>query len=117
MSKELIHPSQFRKARIQWNDPSFQLSTEQKQDLAKLYEGGLSTYRPGSLISGKVASITNDGVLVDIGFKSDGLIPLYEFSELDLKKTTPGSTIEVILDELESADGTVLLSYEKSESR
>ncbi len=116
MSKELIHPSQFRKARIQWNDTSFQLSPEQKQDLAKLYEGGLSTYKPGSLISGKVASITNDGVLVDIGFKSDGLIPLYEFSELDLKKITPGSTIEVILDELESADGTVLLSYEKAKA-
>lgn len=116
MSKELIHPSQFRKARIQWNDESFQLSAEQKQDLAKLYEGGLSTYKPGSLISGKVASITNDGVLVDIGFKSDGLIPLYEFSELDLKKITPGSTIEVILDELESADGTVLLSYEKAKA-
>jgi len=116
MSKELLRASQFRKAEAIWADEAFQLSEEQQQDLNQLYEGGLGSYKPGSLIVGKVATVTADGVLVDIGFKSDGLIPLYEFTDFDLKKVTPGTEIEVILDELENADGMVMLSYEKAKA-
>jgi len=116
MSKELLKASQFRKVEPTWADDGFQLSEEQVQELNQLYEGGLGSYKPGSLIVGKVATVTSDGVLVDIGFKSDGLIPLYEFSDFDLKKVTPGTEIEVILDELENADGMVMLSYEKAKA-
>lgn len=116
MSKELLKASQFRKAEAIWADEAFQLSEEQQQELSQLYEGGLGSYKPGSLIVGKVATVTADGVLVDIGFKSDGLIPLYEFTDFDLKKVTPGTEIEVILDELENADGMVMLSYEKAKA-
>ena len=116
MSKELLKASQFRKVEPTWADDGFQLSEEQIQELNQLYEGGLGSYKPGSLITGKVATVTSDGVLVDIGFKSDGLIPLYEFTDFDLKKVTPGTEIEVILDELENADGMVMLSYEKAKA-
>lgn len=116
MSKELIKAKQFRKVEAIWSDETFQMSPDQKQELDALYEGVVGAYKPGSLITGKVVNITQDGVLVDIGFKSDGLIPMYEFSEHELKKFTPSSEIEVILDELENADGTVILSYEKAKA-
>jgi len=116
MSKELLKAKQFAKAEAIWADESFQMSKEQLDELNQLYEGTLSAYKPNSLITGKVVTVTADGVLVDINFKSDGLIPLYEFTDLDLKKFTPGTEIEVILDELENADGLVVLSYEKAKA-
>ena len=73
-------------------------------------------FKQGSIIKGNVINVSSDGVLVDIDYKSDGLIPLYEFSEHELKRLTPGAEIEVILDELENPDGTVLLSYEKAKA-
>lgn len=116
MSKELIKPQQYRKAELMWSEEPFQLNDEQKQELASLYTGTLDTYKSGSFIKGKVIRVSADGVLVDIGFKSDGLIPLYEFTEHELKKITPGSEIEVILDEIENIDGNVILSYEKAKA-
>lgn len=116
MSKELLKAHQYRKAEGLWADEAFQLSAEQQKELKQLYDGTLGSYKPGSLITGKVIGLTPDGLLVDIGFKSDGLIPLYEFSELDLKKLAPGSDIEVILDELENAEGAIVLSYEKAKA-
>ncbi len=116
MSKELIKPEQFRTAESVWNDESFQLNEEQKGELAALYEGTLDRFKPGNIIKGTVLKASSDGVLVDINYKSDGLIPSYEFTEHELKKLVPGSEIEVILDELENVHGNVMLSYEKAKA-
>ena len=61
-------------------------SEEQKQDLAALYRGMLENVSTGKLVKGTVLKVDNDGVLVDINYKSDGFIPRYEFSEHELKK-------------------------------
>jgi small subunit ribosomal protein S1 len=116
MSKEVLRPSQFRAATFIPEDQALQLSEAQKQDLAALYEGTLSTFKPESIIEGTVLNVGPDGVLVDIHYKSDGLIPLYEFNEQELKKLKPGSTIKVVIDELENLQGTVTLSYEKAKA-
>ena len=116
MSKELIRASQFRKAELLGSDDVFVLTDEQKKDLQDLYGGVVSKFKPGGLISGKVISVQPEGVLIDINFKSEGLVPLYEFSEFELKKLVAGSDVEVILDELETADGSVALSYEKAKA-
>ncbi|MCL4361857.1 30S ribosomal protein S1, partial [Candidatus Dependentiae bacterium] len=115
MSKELLRASQFRKAESLWDDESFSMSDEQKKEISSLYEA-IEQFKQGRILKGKVISATPDGVLVDINFKSDGLIPVYEFSEHELKKLTPGSPIEVILDELENVEGNVILSYEKAKA-
>jgi len=115
MSKELLSSTQFRHVEPTTVDESFTLTPEQQQDLQQLYESGAhAAYKQGGLVNGTISSIGSDGILVDIGFKSEGLIPAYEFSEHDLKKFAVGSSIEVIIDELESVDGTVVLSYEKA---
>jgi small subunit ribosomal protein S1 len=116
MSKELLRPQQYRKAELRFNDELFQLSEEQKGELSALYEGTLDSFKPGTIIRGTVIKTSADGVLVDIGYKSDGLIPGYEFSEHELKRLALGSDIEVMLDELENTDGNVILSYEKAKA-
>ena len=118
MSKEIIRPSQFAAAdRAALLDESMlTTSEEQRQELASLYQGMSEHIQPGKLIKGTVLRIDNDGVLVDINFKSDGFIPRYEFSEHEMKRFKAGDTIEVILDQLETAEGTVMLSYEKAKA-
>lgn len=116
MSKELLRPQQFGKAVGLWSDDSFQLSPQQKAELEALYGGPLSQFKTGTVISGRVIGINADGVLVDISYKSNGLIPLHEFSEHELKRFVAGSDIEVIIDEAEDMGGNVVLSYEKAKT-
>jgi small subunit ribosomal protein S1 len=118
MSKEVIKPSQFAHAdrSALMEESVLNKSEEQLQDLAALYSGMLANVNTGKLVKGTILKVENDGVLVDINFKSDGFIPRFEFSEHELKKFKPGDQIEVILDELESNEGNVILSYEKAKA-
>lgn len=95
---------------------SFELNEAQKQELANLFENVSSQFKVGKIIVGKVIFNTNDGILVDINYKSNGLIPLHEFSSQELKKLTPGNSIEVVLDRLEDEQGAVVLSYQQAKS-
>ena len=68
----------------------------------------------GKIYSGKIASIRQDGVLVDIGYKAEGLIPAAEFRNFaDLQV---GQEIDVLLEEVENENSTPTLSYEKAEA-
>ncbi len=116
MSKELLKPQQFSKAEHMWDESEYQLTKEEELALAQLYEGMFSPYKRGSVVSGTILSISPNGVLVDINFKSEGLIPLHEFSEHELKKLTLGSHIDVILDEFENQDGNITVSYQKAKA-
>lgn len=116
MSKERIRPSQFAQAWIVGLDSDAQLSAEQKQAMQDLYEGEVSKYSAGQLVTGKVLSVDGDGVLVDIKYKSNGIVPLYEFSEQEIKDVKVGQDLEVIIDELENIQGDVVLSYENAKS-
>ncbi len=115
MSKEVIKSSQFAQVRTLPED-IVTLTPEQKVDLAALYEGISGKFKPGKLITGQVLSATTDGVLVDIGYKSNGLIHRFEFTDFELKKLQIGDEIEVILDELEDVSGNLVLSYEKAKA-
>jgi len=116
MSKEMIRPEQFAHADIMKQNLDLSLSQEQLQELAELYNSSKSQFKAGSLLEGAIVRIDSDGILVDIDYKSDGLIPKFEFSDHELKKFKVGDAIEVILDQLESVDGTVILSYEKAKA-
>ena len=116
MSKELIKPSQFDRVNINEVDTDVELNSEQLAELSDLYEGFFSACRPGKIVQSKIVDINNDGVLVDIGYKAEGLIPRFEFSNYEIKKLNVGDTLEVILDQLESSDGSLALSYEKAKA-
>jgi small subunit ribosomal protein S1 len=67
----------------------------------------------GEIVKGTVIEVRPKEILVDIGYKSEGVISINEFIEPDAIKV--GSEIEVLIEKLENKDGTVVLSYEKAE--
>ncbi|MBM17523.1 MAG: 30S ribosomal protein S1 [Epsilonproteobacteria bacterium] len=116
MAKERIRPSQFAHADLIAQNDNAELSQEQIKSMEELFENESSKYRAGQLVTGKVLSVDSDGVLVDINYKSNGMIPLYEFSERELKGINAGSDLEVIIDDLENVYGDVVLSYENAKA-
>jgi small subunit ribosomal protein S1 len=115
MSKELLRPNQFCKADVIW-DTEIDLTPEQLDELSALYTGLFDNIRTGRLTEGTIVQADSDGVIVDIGYKSFGLIPKYEFTDHELKKFRVGEKIEVIVEDLESLDGSLSISYEKAKA-
>lgn len=70
-------------------------------------------YQDGDIVTGKVVGVTNDGLVVDIGIKSEGLIPLSDFDK-DEQDFKIGDPIEVLLLRKESKTGQVLLSFQQA---
>ena len=71
------------------------------------------SFAAGEIVKGKIIEVRNKEVLVDIGYKSEGVVPLNEFLEPDA--AVAGSEIDVLIEKLENKDGTVVLSHEKAE--
>ncbi|XWN35763.1 MAG: 30S ribosomal protein S1 [Roseivirga sp.] len=98
------------------SSPSSKFGTEytaqEKEELAKLYEATLTSINECEVVKGKVVGISNRDVIINIGFKSDGLVPINEFRDLpDLK---PGDEVEVYIEEQEDAKGQLILSRKKA---
>ncbi len=72
-----------------------------------------SSLKPGSILRGKIVEITKDFVVIDVGLKSEGLVPIEEFS--DPSDIVLDSEIEVFLDAPEDSNGQIVLSREKAE--
>lgn len=71
----------------------------------------------GKILKGRVLKVTHDYVVVDVGFKSEGQIPIHEFKDPDGNvKVEPGSEIEVYLEKLEDEEGVVKLSKERADA-
>ena len=86
-----------------------------EEELQKLYEGSLSKFNEGSVVTGTILSITRDEVMVDIGYKSEGVIRLWEFE--DISKFSIGDQLEVFLETVEDQNGMVVLSKIKAEKQ
>ncbi len=115
MSKEFISPAQFARVDEVYQDAG-ELTPAQIAELNELYEGVSAKLRVGELVQGTILAINSDYILVDISYKSDGMIPRYEFTEYEARELVPGASIDVILDELENNDGAITLSYEKAKT-
>lgn len=75
-------------------------------------EGSVSQMSAGQILRGRIVEITKDFVVVDVGLKSEGLVPIAEFS--DAEECVLGNPIEVYLDQTEGEDGQIVLSREKA---
>jgi len=80
-----------------------------------LAESGLSQLAEGKIVSGVITEIRQNEVAVDIGGKSEGIIPASEF--IDIGDLQIGSTIEVLIEKLETKDGSPILSFDKAEQK
>ncbi len=94
-------------------DAGGELSYEQ---LVALYDESMRHLEEGELVKGQVVDITANEVVVDVGYKSEGLIPRQEFTDHSGElKIEIGDEVEVLLEKTEDAEGHVLLSKHKAE--
>lgn len=84
-----------------------------RQEMEEYFETSLTNFREGEIIRGKVLTLANGMVTVDVGFKSEGVINLNEFPAAE-KELEIGDEVEVFLERVEDNDGIVVLSKEKA---
>ncbi len=88
-------------------------SDEQYREMLRLYEGTLQSIAEGEIVRSKVLRVTDTHVILDVGFKSEGAVPIEEFK--DPQSVKPGDEVEVFLEDLENQDGAVVLSKKKAD--
>jgi small subunit ribosomal protein S1 len=86
------------------------------QEITSWIQSEEQDYEANKIVTGKVLEIRGDDVVIDIGYKSEGIIKLDEWKEegSDSPPPKPGDTVEVLLETVESEDGTIQLSYRKA---
>ena len=89
---------------------------EERSEMDQLYAETLRNIEEGEIVRGTVVKVTDQEVLVDVGFKSEGAIPIQEFrSEKGEITVTVGEEVEVFLEEAENSDGHIVLSKDKAD--
>jgi small subunit ribosomal protein S1 len=84
-------------------------------EMDNLYEETFKSFQEGGVIEGTVVAIENDGVIVDVGYKSEAIIPQEEFTAEAFSTVKVGDHLTLFLEELEDTDGNLLLSKEKAD--
>jgi len=92
-----------------------QFGADDREEMAKMYEETLRDFVEGSIVGGEVIEVRSNEVLVDIGYKSEGLIDGSEFA--DLAEVNVGDQLDVLLDQIEDDSGMVILSKQKAEEK
>ena len=93
-------------------------SSDQQLDraaLAALYEETFKNLEEGTITEGRVVAVSKDKVVVDIGYKSEGMIPNDQFSTEELQSIKVGDVFKVYIEECEDDDGNLVLSKEKAD--
>jgi small subunit ribosomal protein S1 len=84
-------------------------SDEEYKQLAELLTKDLTDYKEGEVVKGTIVGIQGDRVIIDIGFKAEGSVPVSEFD--DPSQIIPGQQVEVLLERVEgTAEGEIVLS-------
>jgi small subunit ribosomal protein S1 len=86
-----------------------------RQTLAALYDETFKNIEEGTITEGRVIDIQRDRVVVDIGYKSEGMIPADQFSPEELEHLSVNDPVQVYIEQCEDADGNLLLSKEKAD--
>jgi len=89
--------------------------SDEKAAMAARYEETLKSFKEGSIVGGKVLEVRSNEVVVDIGYKSEGIIAGEEFKDLAAVKA--GDAIEVFIEQLENDDGQIVVSKQRAEQQ
>ena len=88
-------------------------SDDEYREMLAMYDDTMKSIEQGGIVEGTVLLVTENSVIVDIGFKSEGAIPVIEFGdEPDIKI---GDKVEVFLEDVENQDGQLVLSKQKAD--
>ncbi len=91
------------------------LSSKDYENLLDQYQFNAKEIAPGKIIKGKVIKVTSSHALIDIGFKSEGIIPMEDFINIkDKKEIHPGDNIEAIVERSDLKEGYLILSHKKA---
>jgi small subunit ribosomal protein S1 len=107
-----------------WNDSNIVDDVCFQEKDAELFKNLLETkeshvpqenasFVPGTILKGRIVEFTKDHVVIDVGLKSEGLVPIQEFS--DPSQLSLDGEVEVLLDQAEDDNGQIVLSREKAE--
>ena len=96
-----------------FEDEDQEYSRDEYEQMVQMYESTLKSIDEGEVVDGKVLGVVGQEVLVDIGFKSEGRVPIEEFPEPDAVKI--GDHVRVLLEETEDQDGEVKISKKKAD--
>ncbi len=88
-------------------------SDEQYAEMMELYEGTLQSIVEGEIVKSKVMRVTDTHVILDVGFKSEGAVPIEQFK--NASSISAGDEVEVFLENLEDEHGSVVLSKKKAD--
>jgi small subunit ribosomal protein S1 len=94
-------------------DDDFDIVMLDAAELTSMFDKTLSKISENEIIKGRIVSMNNSEVAIDIGFKSEGLVPLSEFTNRDELKI--GDEVEVFLENIEDADGKMVLSRRRAD--
>jgi small subunit ribosomal protein S1 len=85
------------------------------ESMSELYEESLRRVQEGEVVKGRIVSITKDYVMVDIGYKSEGQIPIHEFTTPEGEVTAQvGDDVEALMESREDEEGALMLSKSKA---
>ncbi len=99
----------------QLNTASDEYTDDEFNEMMGMYENTLNQIEEKEIITGRVASIDEKYVVIDIGFKSEGIIAANEFPSTILENMGPGDEVDVFLDRVEDKDGQLILSRRKAD--
>jgi small subunit ribosomal protein S1 len=85
----------------------------QVDEILKTYDKSLEGIEEGQVVHGRILRITDKEVIVDVNFKSEGIIPLSEFKNVQDFK--PGDEINVFLEQVEDSEGQIILSKSRAD--
>src|SRR6185436_12303152 len=84
--------------------------------LLDIYDNSFRNIAEGEVVKGTVLQVTNSEVVVDVGYKSEGVIPISEFlDETGQITVQAGDVVDVLLERTEDREGHIVLSREKAE--
>ena len=95
-----------------WDEAESGYSKEERARLEAMYEGTLNEVKEGEIITGTVVSVGDKEVILNIGFKSEGIVQKTEFR--DLEEIKPGDEVDVYLESVEDKDGQLILSRKRA---
>ena len=88
-------------------------SPEELQTLANLYDQSFQDLKEGEVIQGKVVGITDDNVVLDVGFKSDGTLSRNDFTSTEELKI--GMLVDIVIENVEDENGNLVLSKKRAD--
>ncbi len=97
------------------NTLSTQPEKMDRETLAALYDETFKNIEEGTITEGRVIDIQRDRIVVDIGYKSEGMIPVDQFSQEELDTLKVDDPVQVYIEQCEDTDGNLMLSKEKAD--